>query len=143
MLVKDLMTTDVVTTPLSATLQEAAGRLLDGDVGSLIVVDAEGSPVGILTETDILRAAHRSQRPFTQLGVSEVGHRAVVTTDPDASVSLIAERMADNDVKKVPVLESLDIVGIITLTDIVWHLSDIRTEASELERAREKWDPTR
>jgi CBS domain-containing protein len=141
MFVRDLMSTDVVTVPLATTVHDAAGRLLDSGVGSVIVVDDDGAPVGILTESDLISAGYRTERPFTDIDVADAGRKPVITTKPTASVSLVAGRMADNDVKKVPVMEELDLVGVITLTDIVWHLSDIRKEASDLERASDKWDP--
>lgn len=141
MLVRDLMSTDVVTVPMEATLQVAAERLLTNDVGSVIVVDEAGAPMGILTESDLIRAAHESERPFTDIDVQQVGHKPVVTIEPDATISRVAGMMADEDVKKVPVMEDFELVGIITLTDVVWDLSDIRKEASDLEAARQKWDP--
>lgn len=49
--------------------------------------------------------------------------------------------MADEGVKKVPVLDDFDLVGIVTLTDIVWHLSEIRQEAAGLEDAHSEWNP--
>jgi CBS domain-containing protein len=141
MLVRDLMSEGVVTAPLSATVQEAARQLLEHDVGSVIVVNDDGGPVGILTESDVIRAGYSSERPFSEIDVADVGHKPVITTKPTASISLVADKMADNDVKKAPVMDDLDLVGIITLSDIVWHLSDIGKEASELERASEKWSP--
>jgi CBS domain-containing protein len=141
MLVRDLMSTDVVTVHVGATLQEAAGELLEHGVGSVILVDGDRAPVGMLTESDLIRATYRSERAFGETDVREVGHKPVITTKPGASISLIAEKMANNDVKKVPVMDDLDLVGIVTLSDVVWHLSDIRREASDLERAERKWNP--
>jgi CBS domain-containing protein len=140
MLVEELMSTDVVTVPKGATLQDAAEQLLANGVGSVIVVDDE-TPIGILTETDLIRAGYETEQSFADVGVSQVGHRPVVSAAPDETVSKVAKKMAREDVKKVPVMADIDLVGIITLTDIVWGLSDIRKEASDLEAAREKWDP--
>ena len=142
MQVRDLMSTDVVTVAADATLQTAAGHLLDNGVGSVVVLDDDGNPVGIVTESDLIRASYRSTRPFTDLDVAEVGHRPVITTEPTSSISLVAKKMAREDVKKVPVMDDLSLVGVVTLTDVVWHLSDIRSEAIELEEASEKWNPT-
>lgn len=142
MLVRDLMSADVVTVPIGATVEDAAGELLEQGVGSVILVSDDGGPVGILTESDVIRAAYRSGRPISDVDVHDVGHKPVIRTEPTASISLVAEKMADNDVKKVPVMDDMDLVGIITLSDVVWHLSDIRKEATELERASEKWNPT-
>ncbi|MFB6308159.1 MAG: CBS domain-containing protein [Haloarculaceae archaeon] len=141
MFVQDLMTTDVVTVDVDASLQTAVGRLLEHNVGSVVVVDEDEHPLGILTEEDALRGGYQAGDPFEAMTVRDVAHRPLVTTKPTATVPHVANKMANNDVKRVPVMEDLDLVGIITLTDIVWHLSEIRAEASKLQHAREKWDP--
>lgn len=134
------MSTDVVTVAESATLADAAERLLANHVGSVIVVDGDGAPVGIVTETDLIRAGFETGHAFVEIGVHQIGHRPVITTKPSASVSLVADRMADEGVKKVPVMEDMDLVGILTLSDIVAHLSNIRQEAGELASARDEWE---
>ena len=141
MLVEDLMSTEVVTVSGDGSLRDAVARMLEASVGSAVVVNADGDPTGILTETDLLRAGYETDLPLSEIPVSKLSHRPVVTTKPTATVTYVAHRMAKNDVKKVPVMDGLDLVGMITLTDIVWHLADIRKEASDL--ARRDWDPHR
>jgi CBS domain-containing protein len=141
MQVRDLMSTDVVTVPRSATLGDVADRLLDAEVGSVIVVDDDGDPVGIVTEADALGVARERGQPLADIAVSEVGHSPVVTTTPSTAIPTVARRMADEGVKKVPVIDGLDLVGIVTLTDIVWHLSSLRQEVSDIAAARDEWSP--
>ncbi len=141
MLVESLMTTDVVTVRGDGTLRDAAERLLDEEVGSVIVVDGDGNPSGIVTETDLLRATYKTDAPLSEIPVAKLSHRPLVTTKPSATVQYVAHRMAKEGVKKVPVMDDLDLVGIITMTDIVWHLSDIRKEASALDAAHKEWAP--
>lgn len=140
MLVKDVMSTDVVTVDRDASLRDAVGQLLEHEVGSVVVVSDEGNPVGIVTETDALRAGYRTGDPFAEIRVMDLAHRPVITTSPSATVQWVARKMADNDIKKVPVMEDLSLVGIVTLTDIVWRLSDIRAEVGELSNAPEEWE---
>lgn len=135
-----MMTTDVVTVGRDGTLADAAEALLANDVGSVIVVDDDGTPGAILSEADLIRAGYETGQPFVEVPVDGIGHRPVVTIEPTASVSLLAERMEREGVKKVPVMDDLDLVGIVTLSDVVWHLSDIRREAGELASARERWE---
>lgn len=142
MQVRDLMSTDVVTVPAEATVAAAVDRLFEADVGSVIVVDADGDPVGIVTESDALRVARETGKPLADIGVREVGHRPVVTTTPKKSIPTVARTMAEAGVKKVPVMEGLDLVGMVTLTDIVWHLSALRQESAAIEAVHEKWGPS-
>ncbi len=142
MFVRELMSTDVVTTPVSASLDAAVRALLEAGVGSVVVVNEDADPVGIVTETDILRAAHETGRPLADIPVSALSHRPVVTTKPDATVPYVASKMHQEKVKKVPVMDDLDLVGIITLSDIVWHLSDLRQEVAANENAKSGWTDT-
>jgi CBS domain-containing protein len=52
-------------------------------------------------------------------------------------------RNADGEetVKKVPVMDDLELVGIVTMTDIVWHFAELRKEASEMGEAYSRWKP--
>ena len=139
--VKEVMTTDVVTVHHEATLREAVERLLSESVGSVIVVDDSDAPVGIVTETDVLRATYKTGAPLSEIAVADLSHQPVVTTAPNRTVNHVAYVMAKEEVKKVPVMEDMELVGMITLTDIVWRLSDIRQEATEDAEMPSDWDP--
>lgn len=136
------MSTPVVTIPQTASLREAVSQLLERDVGSVVVTGDGGHPVGIVTESDALRAAHATGDPLHEIAVADCSHRPVVTTAPDATVEGLARTMADESVKKVPVMEDLDLIGRVTITDVVWHLSDVRKQAKGYGEAFSRWDPT-
>ncbi|ACV10372.1 putative signal transduction protein with CBS domains [Halorhabdus utahensis DSM 12940] len=140
MQVTEIMSTDVVTVDRDASLRDAVGKLLTHEVGSVVVVSNEGNPVGIVTETDALNAGYRTGNPFEDIRVMDLAHRPVITTSPSATVQWVARKMADNDVKKVPVMDDLSLVGMVTLTDIVWRLSDIRAEVGDMSTAPEDWE---
>jgi CBS domain-containing protein len=142
MLVRELMSTEVVTAPVDASLATAVAKLLEHGVGSVIVVDADGNPAGIVTESDALSLALETDRSLSTLSVEDVGHRPVVTTTPSTAVSTVARTMADEGVKKVPVIDGLELRGMITLSDIVWHLSSLRAELANADAVRSEWDPT-
>jgi CBS domain-containing protein len=138
MLIREIMTTDLVTVEAGATLREVTGALLDNGVGSVVVVD-DGIPTGLITESDVLRAAHERDTPLSELSTGPLTQEPLVTVEPDASVGLASRRMLDEGVKKLPVVDDLDLVGIVTLTDVVYHLSDLRTEAEGLARRHYDW----
>jgi CBS domain-containing protein len=73
--VEEVMTSRVYTVPPSATLAEAAQLLLRHKIGCLPVVDPGGAPVGLVTETDLLRAAFLSEEP-KPIGEEEAGASA-------------------------------------------------------------------
>lgn len=138
MLVQDIMTTDIVTCDVNVSLQTAAERMLAKGVGSVIVT-RDGDPAGILTETDALRAGAATERPFSEIPIEKIAHSPLVTASKGETVRNAIQRMQDKKVKKLPVIEDLTIVGIVTQTDIRSHYSSFIHEAHALEQQHSSW----
>lgn len=138
MLVRDVMTTDLVTVDVDGTVADVVGALLDNEVGSAIVVD-DGTPTGLVTESDALRAGLQTGDPLAEIPIRPLCGRPLVTTGPGKTIQTAVRRMIDEDVKKLPVLDDLDLVGIVTFTDVVFHLSDLRKEAADLASEHYNW----
>jgi CBS domain-containing protein len=139
MQVRDLMTEDVVTVGVERSLRTGARRMLRRGVGSIVAVH-DGVPVGIVTETDALRAGATRDATFADIPIGAVMSRPLVYVRPDQSVRSAVERMRDEDVKKLPVRADLELVGVLTLTDVVRNLDAIRKEAADLVRSHEGWE---
>lgn len=138
MRVRDIMSTEVVCCDVGASLQTAASRMLEARVGSVVVTD-EGDPVGILTETDVLGAGVRAGRPFEELPVRTAMSRPLETVGPDASVSTAVATMTRHGIKKLPVVEGLSVVGVVTATDVVYAHREFVGELRRVERQRPDW----
>ena len=138
MLVKDVMSTDIVSCEVDATLQTAVERMLRNEVGSVIVT-REGDPYGILTETDALHAGAVTERPFPDIPVKKVANHPLTTASKGETVRTAIDRMRTKSVKKLPVVEDLDVVGIITQSDISTHFHAFIREAHELEQQHGSW----
>jgi CBS domain-containing protein len=141
MFVKDLMTTDVVTVRADVTLRDAIRRMLAEGVGSVVVVDNDGNPGGIVTETDALYAVYQAEAAPEDIDILTVTHSPSLTAKPSMTVQTLARKMADENVDKAPVMDDLDLVGMVTRTDIVGHLAEIRKEATRLGQPHKEWDP--
>jgi CBS domain-containing protein len=113
--VSEIMSSPVVSVPRETTLSDAAETLADERVGSLVVGDEIVD--GIVTETDIVRAIGEGQDLSTTT-VGELMSEPVVTIRPHESARVAGERMGHNAVKKLPVTESGEPVGIVTTTDL-------------------------
>jgi len=114
--VREIMRTPVETIGPDAPVIEAAKRLRDKDIGSLVVED-DGSCVGIITESDIV-AVTAAEGDTRALSVGDVMAETLVTVGPDADIETAVERLRTNNVKKLPVVEDGSLVGIVTTTDI-------------------------
>lgn len=129
------MTTELVTITLEASLQEAVTEMLDERAGSVLVVDGE-DPVGIVTETDVLAVGTSFEAPFEGIPVSRAMSRNLVTIAPDAPLEEAVETMREYGIKKLPVVDDGTLVGIVTMTDLVFHRHELAAEARKLERER-------
>jgi len=118
--VSEIMTTPVRTIHGEASVTQAARVLTDEGIGSLVV----GRDVveGIVTEADVVRAA-AEERALTATSVREVMSEPVVTARPHESVKDAGRRMAQNTVKKLPVTDDGQAVGIVTTTDLARYYS--------------------
>jgi len=101
------------------TLKEAAKIMSDKNVGGLIVMRRD-KVAGIIAESDILKNV-------SSLGkkVSEVMNKKVVAINKSDSLENAAEIMAENKIKRLPVMNNEELVGIVTATDILAHCEDI------------------
>lgn len=111
--VGEIMTTQVVTVPASASLLEARGRVVAGRHSACPIVDGDRC-VGIVTRSDLLAADGSS--PGT-VGAAFGGD--VVSVGPDDSALTALHRMVDEEVDHLPVIEDGRLVGICTRTDVL------------------------
>ena len=116
MFVKDVMITDVKTIEKGSTVKDAAQKMTEFRIGSLIVVDPNGKMVGIITERDILLVVSSGKNVDTL--IDDVMTKQVYYVKPEDDVRDAADIMIKNKVKKLPVISGSALVGIITMTDI-------------------------
>ncbi|MFC6875028.1 CBS domain-containing protein [Halobellus marinus] len=138
MRVSDICSSSVVAVDVGDSLATAVGRMLDEDVGSAVVVDAE-EPVGILTKSDVLRAAHRTDEPLSSIPVRAAASAPLVTVGPSATARRAAEMLDDHDIHRLVVVDDLDVVGIVSTTDIVRNYGGIRSDAQKRADAEYDW----
>ncbi|MFQ5497139.1 MAG: CBS domain-containing protein [Nitrosopumilus sp.] len=128
--VNQVMSKNVLTADKSTSLQEAAQKMNELNIGSVIVTENE-KPVGILTERDFVTKVAAEGRPlFTQ--VSEVMSSPLITIDPEETIWEASEMMKEKLIHKLPVKENEQIIGIVTTTDIV-KISSVGSD-SEMRR---------
>jgi CBS domain-containing protein len=141
-LVEEVMQTDPVTCPFDASVQTAAVRMLERDVGS-VIVRRDGNPYGIVTETDALHAGAATKRPFADIPIRRVVSHPLVTVTGETTVRTAIRRMNDEGIKKLPVVEGVELRGIVTSTDVAAHYNDFVAEAHALDERRNRWEATK
>jgi CBS domain-containing protein len=105
-----------------ATLKDAVAQLVRHNIGSLIVrqgEDLSGSVLGIITERDILRAQACQTQPLDQLRVATVMSVDLVTAEPDSDLGRAMWLMTTRRVRHLPVISAGELLGIVSIGDIV------------------------
>lgn len=102
-----------------ALVNEAIAKLVQNNIGSLPVVDADGLLVGVFSERDVLRLIHHRGDGFGRLPVSEVMTRNPATCDAADDVEEVMGLMSRQSVARVPVNEDGKLVGVISVGDVI------------------------
>jgi CBS domain-containing protein len=123
----ELMTQKLETIEASSSAQEAAKKMRDKKISSLVVVDGNSKPVGIITERDLARKVCVNDASSKNTLVQDIMSDALVTTDAISEVEVAADIMIQNQVRHLLVVEDDDIskpLGIITPSDFAGYLKE-------------------
>ena len=117
----DVMTKSVISVDAALTINETAKMMEDAKVGAVIVME-DNAPVGIVTDRDfsVKVAAHAYQ--ITE-PVKQIMSSPLFSINSDESIRIAADLMHERKIRKLPVIDDGNVIGIITATDIVNLLS--------------------
>jgi CBS-domain-containing membrane protein len=152
MIARDVMTRNVISVPPDGTVADAVQLMLDRGISGLLVVDASGVLVGIVTEGDLLRrdelgterrrswwlrllaSPGRQAADFTRTHgrkVDDVMTRDVISVDANAPLEQIVALMEEHRVKRVPVLDGDRVAGVVSRADLLRALAVVAREHRE------------
>ena len=115
--IRDVMTTGPITVNASDTVVAAAQRMRDSGVGPVIVLDDNGVR-GIVTDRDITIRAVAEGRDPSEVTVGDICSDDLVTISPDDSVDQAVQLMRERAVRRLPVVEGGEAVGIVAIGDL-------------------------
>jgi CBS domain-containing protein len=123
----ELMTHKLQTIEGSSSVRDAAKKMRDKNISSLVVVNSSNKPIGIITERDLVRKVCASDSSSKNTNVKDILSDVLVTTDALSEVGVAADIMIQNKVRHLLVVEGDDItkpLGIITPTDFAGYLKE-------------------
>jgi CBS domain-containing protein len=127
---------EVVNIKSTADLAAAARLLTKRRIGVLVVLDADGRLVGILSERDIVRATAERGSIALRLPVTQVMTRNVSTCDMNDSISSVMNRMTKGKFRHMPVLDKGRLAGMVSIGDVVkWNIEAMREHLHHLDQA--------
>ncbi len=132
MIIREIMTTDIASAELDTTLEEVAQMMKDEDVGAIPVVD-EDELVGIVTDRDIVIRCIAEGKDPAETHVEDVLTEELHTIHPDADAAEAARLMAEKQIRRLPVVEDGELLGVISIGDIAVKQGDDQITGEALE----------
>lgn len=121
---------DVVTIAPDRTVLDVVRTLVRHNIGATVVVE-DGRPVGIVSERDILKLTARGPEGLATIQVRALMTREIVTSQPDDDLDHVMNLMTNHRVRHLPILSNGELVGIVSIGDVVNRL---RSESEEANR---------
>lgn len=133
MLVRDLMKKKLYTIAESSSIQDTAKIMNEMKVSSIVILNANSDPVGLVTERDLVRKVCINDIPTNQVTNKEIMSSPLITINGDSSASRATDLMLKNNVRHLLVIDHEsdggDVpMGIITPLDLVKYEEFTRNE---------------
>lgn len=122
MLVQDILRakgTRVHTIEPSVSIDDTVETLVHNNVGSLVVCEADGHMIGIVSERDILRCIAKHRSGCGRMAVRDLMTTKVVTGTPADDIATVMGLMTDHRIRHLPILDGSRLVGIVSIGDVV------------------------
>ena len=118
---RDIMQKNVITIELKKTAQYASTILKNRDISFLVVVE-ESKPVGIVSERDIVRKIVAENKQASEIQLESIMSKKFKWVEQNASIESAVQKMLNNNIRRLVVLENEKLVGVITQTDLTEFL---------------------
>jgi CBS domain-containing protein len=109
----------VFTVTPGTSVAQLSQQLSARRIGSMLVLDGEGSVAGIVSERDLVRALASHGAKAMELEARQVMTRDVVTCDPDDSIDQVMQTMTRGRFRHLPVVRHGELLGLVSIGDVV------------------------
>jgi len=109
----------VFTVTPATSVAQLSQQLSTRRIGSMLVLDGEGSVAGIVSERDLVRALASHGAKAMELEARQVMTRDVITCDPDDSIDQVMQTMTRGRFRHLPVVRHGELLGLVSIGDVV------------------------
>ena len=121
--IRDIMEKDVITIENNKTAQDAAKIIAEKDISFLVIMN-EGSPQGVLSESDFVRKVAAENRKASEIKISEIMSYKFRSVGPTTTIEDAIQKMLNNNIRRLIIIDDEKLVGVITQTDLASYLRD-------------------
>src|SRR5262245_56365671 len=115
MKVSEIMTKAVISVPESETIEGVARLLARHGVSGLPVVNEHGTPIGMVTEYNLLAK--------TVPTVGRIMSRGLISVSPETDIEEVRHLLTNQRIRRVPVLQGDQLVGIVSRSDLIKQIA--------------------
>ena len=115
--VRDIMQKNVITIDHDKTALEAAEMLKEKKISFLVIIK-DGKPSGIVSERDIVKKIAAEDLTASSIKLEEIMSKKYKWVEPNTEIEFAVQKMINNNIRRLLVLENEDLVGVITQTDL-------------------------
>ena len=122
-------------TPLDSVFT-ISNLMKEGKVGSIIILDQNTKPIGIITERDIVRRVISDGKDPKITKALEIMSKPLITVKDDTHLYEVAKKMVKNKIRRLPVVKNNNtLIGIVTVTDIIKYYYEKNKDDNYLAKA--------
>ena len=121
--IRDIMEKDVITIENDKTAQDAAKIIAEKDISFLVILN-EGKPQGVLSESDFVRKIAVEDKKASEIKISEIMSYKFRSVEPTTTIEDAIQKMLNNNIRRLLILDNEKLVGVITQTDLASYLRD-------------------
>ncbi len=119
--VRDIMEKNVITIDRNKTAFDAATILKEKEISFLVIMN-EGKPSGIVSERDIVRKIAAEDLTASSIKLQDIMSNKFKWVEPDTKIEFAVQKMLNNNIRRLLVLENENLVGVITQTNLTEFL---------------------
>lgn len=140
--VEKIMVKNVIAVDANVKVKEAVKLMNEYEIGCLIV-ENKGKVAGIVTERDLLKRVIEESKDPERVNVSEIMSQPLIVGSPHMDIEDVVRQMFKYKIKKLPIIEDGNLLGLVTLTDVA-RVVEIGSLIAKIvgELRKNGWSPT-
>jgi len=121
--VRDIMEKNVITININETANNAANQMKENDISFLVIIE-NGKPVGVVSERDFVQKLCINNQNSSDVKISDIMSYKFRWVNPTTKIEDAIQKMLNNNIRRLLVLDDEKLVGVITQTDLASYLRE-------------------
>jgi len=121
--VRDIMEKNVITININETANNAANQMKENDISFLVIIE-NGKPVGVVSERDFVQKLCINNQNSSDVKISDIMSYKFRWVNPTTKIEDAIQKMLNNNIRRLLILDDEKLVGVITQTDLASYLRE-------------------